>query len=146
MYLTATGALTELIQQENYEVVTPVVFLKSLTKLSASVIFFVIITFVIVIMYHHYLRKTFVYYITNKRCVFQGGIIKKIRRSIPYNKITDIEISQNLAERLLGITRINIHTASMGTNKSEISFFALKDAETPFTYINSNLESGGDGS
>jgi len=33
----------------------------------------------------------------------------------------------------------------MGTHKSEISFVGLKDAETPLTDINSNMESGGYG-
>ena len=119
--------------------------MESFMKFSDDLALFVIIAFGIVIMYHHYLRKTYVYYITNQRCVFQGGIIKKIRRSIPYNKITDVEISQNIAEGLLGIASINIHTASMGTHKSEISFVGLKDAETPLTDINSNMESGGYG-
>tara|TARA_B100000929_G_C15494267_1_gene415495 strand:- start:858 stop:2216 length:1359 start_codon:yes stop_codon:yes gene_type:complete len=143
MFYTATGAFSELIQgQMGNGSVTSGVLLKSFTKFSEGVLIFVIIAFGIVIMYHHALRKTYVYYITNQRCVFQGGIIKKIRRSIPYNKITDVEISQNIAERLLGITSINIHTASMGTHKSEISFVGLKDAETPLTDINNNMESG----
>lgn len=116
-----------------------------LMKSVENLALFVIIAYGVVIMYHHYLRKTYVYYITNQRCVFQGGIIKKIRRSVSYDKITDVEISQNIVERLLGIARINIHTASMGNHKSEISFVGLKDAEIPLTDINSNMESGGDG-
>ena len=119
--------------------------MESFMKFSDDLALFVIIAFGIVIMYHHYLRKTYVYYITNHRCVFQGGIIKRIRRSVSYDKITDVEISQNILERFLGIGRINVHTASMGTQKSEISFVGLKDAEAPLTDINSNMESGGDG-
>lgn len=102
---------------------------------------------IIGIIYCRFLRKTYVYYITNQRCVFHGGIIRRIERSVPYHKITDVEASQNIVERVLGISSVNIFTpgtASMmapafGGQRAEISFVGLKDNETPAETINKIL-------
>ena len=92
------------------------------------------------------LKATYAYYITNRRCVFCGGIIHKIQRSAPYHKITDVEMSQNIIERMLGISTINIFTPGTGSiqgsgiQKAEISFTGLKDNETPAETINEILQ------
>ena len=91
------------------------------------------------------LRRTYIYYVTNQRCVFQGGIIKRIERSVYYHKVTDVERSQNIIERILGISKLNIFTpgtSSRGQNafeKAEISFVGLKDNEAPAETINGIL-------
>ena len=85
------------------------------------------------------LKKTYVYYITTERCVFHGGIIKLIERSVPYHKITDVEQSRNILERLFGIGNLNIYTpgtASMAFSpftwqSSELAFAGIKDLEEP---------------
>ncbi len=98
--------------------------------------------------YCTFLRRTYVYYVTNQRCVFHGGILRRVERSIPYHKITDVEMSQNIVERILAISSLNIFTpgtASMypsspfGGPRAEISFVGLSDNETPATTINGIL-------
>jgi len=91
------------------------------------------------LVYNSALKKTFKYTITNQRCVFEGGIIVKTTRAIPFHKITDISITQNIIENALGISRLNIHTASTGQNKPEISFLGLKDPQAPQEVIHENL-------
>jgi uncharacterized membrane protein YdbT with pleckstrin-like domain len=100
--------------------------------------------FIVALIYCSYLRHTYVYYITNQRCVFHGGILRTIERSVPYHKVTDVEMSQNIIERMLGISSLKIFTpgtASMtaspfGGQRAEISFVGLKDNETPARSIN----------
>ena len=100
---------------------------------------------VLALIYCRYLQRTFRYYVTSQRCVFTGGIIRRIQRSIPYHKITDIEMSQNIVERVLGISTLNIFTpgtasvSDAGFQKAEISFVGLKDNEKPAVSINQIL-------
>ena len=97
------------------------------------------------LVYCRYLRRTYAYYITDQRCVFKGGIIRRVQHLIPYHKVTDIEMSQNIIERVLGISTLNIFTpgtSSRGDSsfqKAEISFVGLKDNESPAETINGIL-------
>lgn len=99
------------------------------------------------LVYCSFLRKTYLYYITNQRCVFHGGILRRIERSIPYHKITDVEMSQNIIERILGISTLKIFTPGTGSmmvspfggQRAELCFVGLKDNETPASTINEIL-------
>ncbi len=97
--------------------------------------------------YCSFLRKTYVYYVTNQRCVFHGGLLRRIERSVPYHKVTDVEMRQNTVERVLGISTLKIFTpgtssmqrSPLGGQRAEISFAGLKDSETPASTINGIL-------
>ncbi len=109
------------------------------------------ITIVLFIMgtafvYCIYLRRTYCYTITNRRCIFRGGILRRLQHSVPYHKITDVEMSQNIVERMLDISSLGIYTPGTGSMSSggsgrrpEIAFVGLKDNETPAEIINSIL-------
>ncbi|MEN8126391.1 MAG: PH domain-containing protein [Planctomycetota bacterium] len=98
-------------------------------------------------IYFMYLRRTYVYTITNHRCIFRGGILHRVVHSVPYHKITDVEMSQYIIERILGISTLGIYTpgtGSMGSSgaggrRPEIAFVGLKDNETPAELINEML-------
>ena len=93
------------------------------------------------------LQKTFHYIITNRRCVFQGGIIKRTERSIPLHKITDVEKSENIVERMLGVSKVKVFTpgtASMnfspfGRQSPEITYEGLAYAEEISEAINNQV-------
>jgi uncharacterized membrane protein YdbT with pleckstrin-like domain len=106
-----------------------------------------LVVLVLALVYCSFLRKTYVYCITNQRCIFHGGILRRIERSVPYHKVTDVEMSQNIFERILGISSLKIFTpgtASMkmspfGGERAEITFVGLRDNETPAATINGIL-------
>ena len=109
------------------------------------IIFSACVAFVILgllTIYYHFLRQTHVYVITDTRCIFKGGILRHIERSVPFHKITDVEQSQNILERFFGIGSLNLFTpgtSSMspsGIQKPEIKFEGLVDRETPAETIN----------
>jgi len=110
-------------------------------------LFTVPVTLAASLVYCSFLRKTYTYYITNQRCVFHGGIVRRIERSVPYHKVTDVEMSQNIIERILGISSLKIFTPGTGSmnfspfggQRAEISFVGLKDNEKPATSINNIL-------
>lgn len=82
------------------------------------------------ILYNMALRRTYRYWVTNMRCVFTGGILRRVERSIPFHKITDIEVSRNLLERILGITTLNLFTpGTASAHRAEISFPGLVEPE-----------------
>lgn len=102
------------------------------------------------LIYCVHLRRTYVYYVTNQRCVFHGGILRRVERSVPYHKVTDVETSQNIVERAFGISKLNIFTpgtasvmptpfSPFGGQRAEISFVGLADSETPAETINEIL-------
>jgi uncharacterized membrane protein YdbT with pleckstrin-like domain len=100
----------------------------------------------VVLVYCVFLRRTYVYTVTDQRCVFHGGILRRVERSVPYHKVTDVEMSQNIVERAAGISSLNIFTpgtgsagAALGGQKAELTFAGLKDNETPATTINEVL-------
>ena len=99
------------------------------------------------LIYCIYLRRTYIYFVTNQRCIFHGGILRRVEHSVPYHKITDVEMSQNLIERILGISSLKIFTpgtssmrvSPFGGERAEITFVGLKDNETPARTINDIL-------
>ena len=106
-----------------------------------------IIMFPLSLFYVSALQKTFQYVVTNRRCVFKGGIVKRTERSIPFHKITDVERSENIFERALGISKVKVFTpgtASMnfspfGRQSSEITYEGLSDAEEISESINNQV-------
>lgn len=90
-----------------------------------------IISLTIIFLYHIALRKTYKYYITDQKIAFEGGILVKKWKNVPYHKVTDVVISQNIIEKLLGIFKFNIHTPGTGLTTPEISFVGICDPEKP---------------
>lgn len=103
----------------------------------------VLIVLISIIFYSVQLRKTYVYYVTDRRCVFCGGILRHRTRSVPYDKITDVEISRNIIERMLGLCSIRIFTPGTssigyrgaGGQQAEISFVGLVECDAAATEI-----------
>lgn len=107
----------------------------ALTGFIFSFILTFILVFIILFLYHIALRMTYKYHITNERIIFEGGILMKRIKSVPYHKVTDVSISQNIVERILGIARANIHTAGTGMQHPEIQFSGLSDPEKPQSIV-----------
>ncbi len=105
--------------------------------------------FVVSIIYHRYLIKTIRYIITNKRCIYIGGILRKVMHSANFGKITDVEISQNILEQVLKISTLSLFTAGTASvnprnlNKPipELCFTGLELVDDAGQYIIENLPS-----
>jgi len=107
----------------------------------------VIVSSILIQIYLVYLRKTYRYIITNRRCIFVGGILKRIERTVPYKKITDIQRSQNILERILGIWNVQVFTpgtASMqvgqAKTRAELNFDGLLNSEDVYAAINKHTQ------
>ncbi len=101
-------------------------------------------------IYLIYLRKTYKYIITNRRCIFVGGILKRIERTVPYKKITDIQRSQNIFERMLGIWNVQVFTPGTASiqigqakARAELNFDGLINSEDVYEAINKHAQRNG---
>jgi len=89
------------------------------------------------IFYTVLLWKTFRYRITNRGVYFEGGIFIKQQKFVPLIKITDVLLSQNIIDQLLGIATIHLQTPGQstttyrGTQKAEVSLVGLTAPEEP---------------
>lgn len=98
---------------------------------------FVLIVIIIVIpLYLNFLYKTYSYKITDKGVYFEGGIIVKEDKFVPFSKITDIRTSQNIIEQIFGVKKLGFQTAGQTTSifgylKPEIKFEGLEEIERP---------------
>lgn len=95
-----------------------------------------LVAFVLATVYAACLRRSYHYYVTDRRCAFSGGILLRIRHSVPYHKITDLEQRQNILERLFGVWRLGIYTpgtsswAGQGVGpRPELAFPGLPDPD-----------------
>jgi putative membrane protein len=73
-----------------------------------------------------YLR--FSYRITPKQIVIQKGVIQRQNRSIPIERIQNIQIQQNLVARLVGLAKVTIETAGSSATEGSLEYVSLSDA------------------
>ena len=143
IYFWASFFLIIILGVMGYEVESGLLWSKN------SFLIALIAIFIVLIMYYNHLLDTYTYYITDRRCVFRGGILQRIERSVPYHKITDVEISQNIVERILKISSLRIYTPGTASMRKslfgwkhgpEIEFVGLEDSETPANTVNEALK------
>jgi len=83
-------------------------------------------------IYLIFLRRTFRYAITEKGVYFMGGLLVKKQKSVPFHKITNVTISQNIIEQIFNLHKIGFQTAGAGgVAVPEIRFEGIIDAQTP---------------
>jgi putative membrane protein len=83
-----------------------------------------VIAFPLIIL--RYLR--FRFQITSKEITIQSGVITRTNRSIPIERIHNIEIEQTLLPRLLGTAKVKIETAGSSTTEGVLEYVSLKEA------------------
>jgi len=73
-----------------------------------------------------YLR--FSYRITPKQIVIQKGVFNRQNRSIPIERVQNIQVERNLVARLLGVARVKIVTAGSSATEGTLEYVGLNDA------------------
>jgi putative membrane protein len=71
----------------------------------------------------------FSFYITNKELVIKSGVLAKQQRNIPILKIQNINIQQNILQRILGIAKVQVETAGDIKTEGLLEFISKNDAE-----------------
>jgi putative membrane protein len=76
----------------------------------------------------HYLR--FRYWITPQQMVIESGVFTRKHRSIPIERIQNIEIRQSLLPRMFGTARVQIETAGSKGAEGTLEFVSLAEAHS----------------
>ena len=87
---------------------------------------------ILVSIYLFLLVMTYEYRITDKGAYFSGGVMTKRQEFVPFNKITNITVSQNMLQLALGISNLSIQIGDTGGYaRPEIVFEGLVDPDEP---------------
>lgn len=58
------------------------------------------------------------YFITDKRCILYSGAWGMNKKIIPYNRIVDIDLNQNMLRQFFGIAAVALDRSGMGYSSS----------------------------
>lgn len=75
-----------------------------------------------------YLR--FSYRITPREIVIQSGVLNRKNRSIPLERVQNIQIEQSLLPRLLGAAKVKIETAGSSSTEGVLEYVSRSEAQT----------------
>ncbi|PKL86538.1 MAG: hypothetical protein CVV22_00115 [Ignavibacteriae bacterium HGW-Ignavibacteriae-1] len=70
----------------------------------------------------------FNFQITPRELVIRSGVIAKRQRSIPLEKIQNVNINQNFIQRILGLVKVSIETAGDIQTEGALEFVSVQDA------------------
>lgn len=70
----------------------------------------------------------FSYRITPKQIVIQRGVLNRKHRSIPIERVQNIQIERNLVARLFGIAKVKVETAGSSSTEGSLEYVALDEA------------------
>ncbi len=91
-----------------------------------------VIVLFLVALYLPAFYKTLLYTMTNEAVVLRKGVFWKKQTTVPYHKITHIDLTQNPLDRLYGLWSLHIQTAGAGGQQgttAEIVIVGVKDGE-----------------
>lgn len=74
-----------------------------------------------------YLR--FSYRITPRQIVIQSGVFKRQNRSIPIERVQNVEVEQQLLARVFGLAKVRLETAGSASTEASIEYVSLAQAE-----------------
>jgi putative membrane protein len=86
---------------------------------------YLFITFPFIALNYFY----FSFFINPHEIVIKSGVFSRRVRHLPLNKIQNIEVTQNLLQRLLGLAKVMIETAGDVETEGHLEFVSKKDAD-----------------
>ncbi|WP_316558676.1 PH domain-containing protein [Methanimicrococcus hongohii] len=115
----------------------PFMFTGSVAIAAGLFIFILLILIVVVFVWVQLYYKSIVYHLNDTEMTWKRGVWFRKTGIVPYNRITNIDISQGPVMRLFKISNLQIQTAgnSGGKAGSEISIIGMEDAEPLRAFI-----------
>lgn len=71
----------------------------------------------------------FRYWITDSEIVIRKGVFKTQHRSMPIERVQNVQIVRSLLPRLLGMAKVKVETAGSGSTEGTIEYVSPKEAE-----------------
>ena len=116
--------------------IVPLIFGQILIAVFIAIILLVIVIAFVLVWVHLY-YKSVVYHLNETEMTWKRGVWFRKTGIVPYNRITNIDISQGPVMRIFSISNLQIQTAGSSGNKSqsEISIIGMEDAEPLRAFI-----------
>ena len=74
-----------------------------------------------------YVRR-FDYELTENTLDIESGVLSRRTREIPYNRVQNVDLSQNPVQRALGLTEVRVETAGGGDTEAQLRFVSEAEA------------------
>ena len=74
-----------------------------------------------------YVRR-FTYQVTGDTFDIQSGVFSRRDREIPFERIQNVDIAQNVVQRAIGIAEVRIETAGGGTSEAQLRYVSRSEA------------------
>lgn len=71
----------------------------------------------------------FAYTLTSDALVIESGVLSRQRRTIPFDRVEDVNVEQPLLARLFGLARVTLETGGAGSNEGSLDSVSLAEAE-----------------
>lgn len=71
----------------------------------------------------------FTYELTDDAVVVQSGVLSRNRRTIPFDRVQDVDIERKLLARLFGLAKVNLETGGAGENEGALDSVSMAEAE-----------------
>lgn len=79
-------------------------------------------------LYQYAYYRRFTYTVTADTLDIASGVISRQRREIPLGRIQNVDISQGIIQRVLGIAGVDFETAGGGSTEAQLQYVALSEA------------------
>lgn len=73
--------------------------------------------------------RRFSYETADEQLVIESGVFSRNRRTIPFDRIQDVSLEQNLLARIFGVSVVRIETGSSGSNEGKLDFVSREEAD-----------------
>lgn len=73
--------------------------------------------------------RRFEYELTDDTLDIRSGVVSRRNREIPYRRIQNVDISRNVAHRLLGVAEIRIETAGGSSTEAQLQYVSAGEAQ-----------------
>lgn len=83
----------------------------------------------VAILYQWLSWRRFRYGIGEREIVIESGILSRTRRSIPFDRIQDVDIERGPLARLFGLAKLRIETGGSGKDEGVLDSVSLDEAE-----------------
>lgn len=100
---------------------------------SGTTLFYLVILIILTIVYVFFDAwfswKRFTYQIATEEILIESGIFSRNARSIPYERIQDVNVEQNLLARIFNIASVKFETGGSEGEEGKLNYVTLDEAE-----------------
>ena len=94
----------------------------------SGILVFVLLGAVAVGAYELAYVRRFTYKITGDTFDIQSGVLSRREREIPFERIQNVDIAQNVVQRAIGIAEVRIETAGGGASEAQLRYVSRGEA------------------